>query len=195
MAAIIGKTVSFKLLESIYPIPDAKSELLENLLALRKLGILSLEDGSLEKSKSARMRARTQDNAPRVGEKRSPQDNAHTRTKEKRSPEKTRARIQTQEAALAQRDARVLEQVHGTVTYSFKDFLYMEVAYNMMLFAQKRQLHEQVAKWYEAALQSLPRNKHRYPLFHIPFPSFFIFIFFSEIFFETSTVLSLIQNH
>jgi hypothetical protein len=44
VAAIIGKSFSFKLLESIYPIPDAKQELMENLLILRKLNILSFED-------------------------------------------------------------------------------------------------------------------------------------------------------
>ena len=44
MAAIIGKSFSFKLLENIYPIPDAKRELMENLLTLRKLNILSFDD-------------------------------------------------------------------------------------------------------------------------------------------------------
>jgi hypothetical protein len=75
-------------------------------------------------------------------------------------------------------DARLLEHVHGEVAFSFKDTLYMEVAYNLMLFAQKRQLHEQVAKWYEVALGTIPRNKHRYPPLSLSVNlSFFLFYF------------------
>eukprot|EP00026_Physarum_polycephalum_P003508 Phypoly_transcript_03521.p1 GENE.Phypoly_transcript_03521~~Phypoly_transcript_03521.p1 ORF type:complete len:697 (+),score=125.84 Phypoly_transcript_03521:285-2093(+) len=106
VAAIIGKSFSFKLLESIYPIPDAKQELMENLLTLRKLNILDFESPP----------------------------NSHTQS------------------------SKVLEQVNGKVCYTFKDCLYMEVAYNLMLFAQKRLLHEQVAKFYEIAMESIARN-------------------------------------
>lgn len=50
MAAIIGKTFSFKLLEAIYPVQDTKESLLEHLVVLRKLGIInnhSDDDGKL----------------------------------------------------------------------------------------------------------------------------------------------------
>jgi predicted ATPase len=56
------------------------------------------------------------------------------------------------------------EQVHGNLTFTFKDLLYMEVAYNMMLFEQKRQLHEEVAKWYEKMMTPMPKHRHRYPI-------------------------------
>lgn len=50
----------------------------------------------------------------------------------------------------------------------------MEVAYNLMLFAQKRLLHEQVAKYYEIAMESIARTSQRYP-FYSPFLLFFFF--------------------
>lgn len=108
MAAIIGIDFSFKLLESIYPIPDARADLMEHLLTLRKLGIINFAESTKP------------------------------------------------------RESRFLEQIHGKIGYSFKDLVYKEVAYNLMLFAQKRQLHEHIAKWYENFLSTLSRYKQKY---------------------------------
>ena len=51
---------------------------------------------------------------------------------------------------LRQADLTVLEVPEPSLAYAFKHVITREVAYNLMLFAQRRQLHQAVAQWYEA---------------------------------------------
>lgn len=46
-------------------------------------------------------------------------------------------------------DLTVLEAPDPKLAYAFKHVITREVAYNLMLFAQRRQLHQAVAEWYE----------------------------------------------
>jgi predicted ATPase/class 3 adenylate cyclase len=57
-----------------------------------------------------------------------------------------------QEALVHLREAEltVQEAPDPQLTYAFKHIVTREVAYNLMLFAQRRQLHQAVAEWYEA---------------------------------------------
>jgi class 3 adenylate cyclase/tetratricopeptide (TPR) repeat protein len=64
--------------------------------------------------------------------------------------------VETARAQLAD-DLRVLERVDITpletpepdLTYLFKHIITKETAYNLLLFSQRRQLHQAVAEWYE----------------------------------------------
>ncbi len=47
-------------------------------------------------------------------------------------------------------DLTHLETPEPDLSYIFKHAITQEVAYNMMLFAQRRELHQRVAEWYEA---------------------------------------------
>lgn len=51
---------------------------------------------------------------------------------------------------LQQLDITPLETPDPDLAYIFKHSITREVAYNLMLFAQRRQLHKSVAEWYEA---------------------------------------------
>ncbi len=53
--------------------------------------------------------------------------------------------------ALDRLDLTALEVPEPNLTYVFKHTITREVAYNLMLFAQRRRLHQAVAEWYEAA--------------------------------------------
>jgi predicted ATPase len=53
--------------------------------------------------------------------------------------------------ALDRLDLTALEVPEPNLTYAFKHTITREVAYNLMLFAQRRRLHQAVAEWYEAA--------------------------------------------
>ncbi|HLF91668.1 MAG TPA: AAA family ATPase, partial [Anaerolineales bacterium] len=50
---------------------------------------------------------------------------------------------------LENRDLTILDSPPPNLAYMFKHIITREVAYNMMLFAQRRDLHRAVAKWYE----------------------------------------------
>lgn len=50
---------------------------------------------------------------------------------------------------LARRDLTVLEAVEPDLTYLFKHVITQEVAYQTLLFAQRKQIHRIVAGWYE----------------------------------------------
>lgn len=50
---------------------------------------------------------------------------------------------------LNQADLTVLEAPEPALTYAFKHVITREVAYGLMLFAQRRQLHQAVAQWHE----------------------------------------------
>jgi class 3 adenylate cyclase/tetratricopeptide (TPR) repeat protein len=50
---------------------------------------------------------------------------------------------------LAQLDITPLETPDPNLAYSFKHIITQEVAYNLMLFSHRRQLHYAVAQWYE----------------------------------------------
>ncbi len=51
--------------------------------------------------------------------------------------------------ALARLDLTPLESPEPELSYIFKHIITQEVAYNLMAFAQRRQLHQAVAEWYE----------------------------------------------
>lgn len=53
--------------------------------------------------------------------------------------------------ALDKLDLTTLEAPEPALTYMFKHLTTREVAYNLMLFAQRRRLHQAVAEWYEVA--------------------------------------------
>ncbi|HEX6387021.1 MAG TPA: adenylate/guanylate cyclase domain-containing protein [Anaerolineae bacterium] len=50
---------------------------------------------------------------------------------------------------LARLDLTLLETPEPNLAYIFKHIITQEVAYNLMTFAQRRQLHQAVAEWYE----------------------------------------------
>jgi predicted ATPase/class 3 adenylate cyclase len=52
-------------------------------------------------------------------------------------------------AALERLDLTLLESPEPELTYIFKHIITQEVAYNLMAFSQRRQLHQGVAEWYE----------------------------------------------
>lgn len=54
-------------------------------------------------------------------------------------------------ATLGTLDITLLEAPDPNLAYIFKHIITQEVAYNMMLFSQRRELHRAVARWYEAA--------------------------------------------
>jgi class 3 adenylate cyclase/tetratricopeptide (TPR) repeat protein len=51
--------------------------------------------------------------------------------------------------SLDQLDITQMERPEPNLSYSFRETITQEVAYNMMLFSQRRELHEAVATWYE----------------------------------------------
>jgi tetratricopeptide (TPR) repeat protein len=54
-------------------------------------------------------------------------------------------------ATLARLDITPLDAIEPELAYSFKHAITQDVVYNLMLFAQRRQLHRAVAEWYERA--------------------------------------------
>lgn len=64
--------------------------------------------------------------------------------------------------ALERLELTPLEAPEPELTYIFKHVITQEVAYNLMLFAQRRQLHQTVAEWYER--QQPKELPHLYPL-------------------------------
>jgi predicted ATPase/class 3 adenylate cyclase len=52
---------------------------------------------------------------------------------------------------LARLELISLESTEPDLTYFFKHAITQEVAYNLMLFSQRRQLHQAIAEWYEQA--------------------------------------------
>jgi class 3 adenylate cyclase len=62
-----------------------------------------------------------------------------------------RAQLQQYLATLQHLDLTVLETPEPDLAYLFKHALTQEVAYNLMLFAQRRELHRAVGEWYERA--------------------------------------------
>ena|GEM_PF-86216 len=57
--------------------------------------------------------------------------------------------LKTHLAALMQADFTFLEALEPELTYLFKHIITQEAAYQTLLFAQRRELHRQVAEWYE----------------------------------------------
>jgi class 3 adenylate cyclase/tetratricopeptide (TPR) repeat protein len=58
--------------------------------------------------------------------------------------------------ALQRLDITPLETPEPDLTYIFKHIITQEVAYNLMTFSQRRQLHRAVAEWYERAYAGDP---------------------------------------
>lgn len=58
--------------------------------------------------------------------------------------------IRTDLETLSRLDITPLERATPEPTYIFKHAITQEVVYNLMLFAQRRQLHRAVAEWYES---------------------------------------------
>ncbi len=56
--------------------------------------------------------------------------------------------------ALDRVDLTNLEAAEPHLTYTFKHVITRDVAYNLMLYAQRQRLHQAVAEWYEAAYAS-----------------------------------------
>jgi tetratricopeptide (TPR) repeat protein len=63
--------------------------------------------------------------------------------------EADKTRLSDYLSGLARLDITELEVPEPDLTYIFKHIITQEVAYNMMLFAQRRELHRAVADWYE----------------------------------------------
>jgi tetratricopeptide (TPR) repeat protein/class 3 adenylate cyclase len=59
--------------------------------------------------------------------------------------------LEAQLKDLAALDLTTLEMPEPELTYAFKHIITREVAYETLLFAQRRQLHQTVAEWYEQA--------------------------------------------
>jgi class 3 adenylate cyclase/predicted ATPase len=57
---------------------------------------------------------------------------------------------------LARLDITPLDTLEPDPSYSFKHAITQDVVYNLMLFAQRRQLHRAVAEWYERAYTDEP---------------------------------------
>ncbi len=64
------------------------------------------------------------------------------------------AHFHTDLAALARLDITPIEAAEPDLSYIFKHTITQDVVYNLMLFAQRRQLHRAVAEWYEVASES-----------------------------------------
>ncbi|HET7089718.1 MAG TPA: hypothetical protein VFL17_13865, partial [Anaerolineae bacterium] len=63
--------------------------------------------------------------------------------------------------ALQRLNLTLLDTPEPDLAYIFKHVITQDVAYNLMLFAQRRQLHRAVAEWYERA-QARERGRARY---------------------------------
>jgi class 3 adenylate cyclase/tetratricopeptide (TPR) repeat protein len=59
-------------------------------------------------------------------------------------------------ARLVQRELTLLDAPEPELTYVFKHIVMQEVAYETLLFAQRRQLHRTVARWYERTFDDHP---------------------------------------
>jgi len=57
--------------------------------------------------------------------------------------------LEQQLDALTQLDLTEQDKTESEQAYMFKQFITEEVAYNMMLYSQRQQLHDAVARWYE----------------------------------------------
>jgi predicted ATPase/class 3 adenylate cyclase len=64
------------------------------------------------------------------------------------------AALTAQLEALAQQELTALEAAEPELTYLFKHIVIHEVAYETLLFAQRRQIHQVVAEWYRARWES-----------------------------------------
>lgn len=60
-----------------------------------------------------------------------------------------KANLSDQLDTLGRLDITQLDRPEPSLAYTFKQNITQEVAYNMMLFAQRRALHQSVAEWYE----------------------------------------------
>jgi len=60
------------------------------------------------------------------------------------------AELAAQIASLERTDLILLEQLEPELTYLFKHIIIREVAYDSLLYEQRRPLHRRVAAWYEA---------------------------------------------
>ncbi len=65
--------------------------------------------------------------------------------------EDDRAQLVQYLTKLEQLDITLIETPEPDLAYIFKHAITQDVAYNLMLFAQRRQLHQAVAEWYERA--------------------------------------------
>ncbi|MGB0387097.1 MAG: AAA family ATPase [Ardenticatenaceae bacterium] len=65
--------------------------------------------------------------------------------------EADKARLASDLDTLRKLDITPLETPQPEPTYIFKHIITQEVAYNLMLFTQRQQLHSTVAKWYESS--------------------------------------------
>ena len=63
--------------------------------------------------------------------------------------EEDKARLSDYLGMLEKLDTVSLAAMEPEPTYVFKSVITQEVAYNLMLFAQRRELHRAVAEWYE----------------------------------------------
>lgn len=63
--------------------------------------------------------------------------------------EDDRARLEKYLAALSQLDLTLLDRPDPDRVYFFKHIITQEVAYNLMLYSQRRELHQATAQWYE----------------------------------------------
>lgn len=59
--------------------------------------------------------------------------------------------LRSQMATFQQLDLTLLDSPEPDLAYLFKHAITQEAAYNLMLYAQRRELHERVARWYEQA--------------------------------------------
>jgi class 3 adenylate cyclase/tetratricopeptide (TPR) repeat protein len=75
-------------------------------------------------------------------------------------------RVEHDLARLTELDLARLEALEPEPTYLFKHALTQEVAYNLMLFAQRRQLHRAVAEWYERTYAEDPAPVYAQLAFH-----------------------------
>jgi class 3 adenylate cyclase/tetratricopeptide (TPR) repeat protein len=64
------------------------------------------------------------------------------------------ARLHEDLSRLARLDITPLDTPEPELAYSFKHAITQDVVYNLMLFAQRRQLHRAAAEWYERTYQS-----------------------------------------
>lgn len=63
--------------------------------------------------------------------------------------EQDRAHLPEYLRVLQDLDLIIVSTLEPDLTFSFKNTMTLEVAYNLMLFAQRRELHRIVAEWYE----------------------------------------------
>src|SRR6185295_2934064 len=54
---------------------------------------------------------------------------------------------------LEKQELTILDRPDPDVSYLFKHIITQEVAYNLLLFSQRRSLHRTMAEWYEKAFE------------------------------------------